>query len=148
MKEYYVESVCTDGNRSSSETPYDYLAAAIVKQAAKDYVRVTRKLWNKNIKIVQRRNLLLEKVELTEFFCSEWYEQLTDIDSEKLIARCKVIAREQEKQAIKNRNRASIQKMLKKQGGQQGSQEQEGQQEIQSQCVAEATGVVEGGQNT
>lgn len=148
MKEYYVESVCTDGNRSSRETPYDYLAAAIVKQAAKDYVRVTGKLWRKNIKIVQRRNLLLEKVELTEFFCSEWYEQLTDIDSEKLIARCKVIAREQEKQAIKNRNRASIQKMLKKQGGQQGSQEQEGQQEIQSQCVAEATGVVEGGQNT
>ncbi len=119
-----------------------------MKQAAKDYVRVTGKLWNKNIKIVQRRNLLLEKVELTEFFCSEWYEQLTDIDSEKLIARCKVIAREKEKQAIKNRNRASIQKMLKKQGGQQGSQEQEGQQEIQSQCVAEATGVVEGGQNT
>ncbi len=139
MKEYYVESVCTDGNRSSRETPYDYLAAAIVKQAAKDYVRVTRKLWNKNIKIVQRRNLLLEKVELTEFFCSEWYEQLTDIDSEKLIARCKVIAREQEKQAIKNRNRASIQKMLKK---------QQGQQEIQSQCVAVTTGVVEGGQNT
>lgn len=119
MKEYYMESVWTDGNRASKETPYDDLAAAIVKQAAHDYVRVIRTLWQKNIKIVQRRNHLLEKVELEEFFYSPWYEWLTDIDAENLMARCRVTAREKEKQAIKNRNKAKIRKMLKEQEKQQ-----------------------------
>lgn len=152
MKEYYAESVWTDGNRASKETPYDDLAAAIVKQAANDYVRVIRKLWQKNLKIIQKRNLLLEKVELEEFFYSSWYSQLTDIDPEKIIARCVVNAREKEKQAIRSRNKAKIRKMLKEQQKQLSAQDVA---EVTENTVAktvditavEPTDTVEGGQN-
>lgn len=68
MKMHYLEPFWTNDSKASSETPYDDLAAAIVKQAANDYVRVIRTLWQKNLKIIQKRNLLLEKVELEEFF--------------------------------------------------------------------------------
>ena len=128
MKMHYLEPFWTNDSKASSETPYDDLAAAIVKQAANDYVRVIRKLWQKNIKIIQRRNLLLEKVELEEFFYSSWYSQLTDIDPEKIIARCVVNAREKEKQAIRSRNKAKIRKMLKEQ-----------QKQLSAQDVAEVT---------
>lgn len=128
MKMHYLEPFWTNDSKASSETPYDDLAAAIVKQAANDYVRVIRKLWQKNLKIIQKRNLLLEKVELEEFFYSSWYSQLTDIDPEKIIARCAVNAREKEKQAIRSRNKAKIRKMLKEQ-----------QKQILVQDVAETT---------
>ena len=152
MKEYYAESVWTDGNRASKETPYDDLAAAIVKQAANDYVRVIRKLWQKNFKIIQKRNLLLEKVELEEFFYSSWYSQLTDIDPEKIIARCVVNAREKEKQAIRSRNKAKIRKLLKEQQKQLSAQEVA---EVTENTVIETVDItavetvdtVEGGQN-
>ena len=139
MKMHYLEPFWTNDSKASSETPYDDLAAAIVKQAANDYVRVIRKLWQKNLKIIQKRNLLLEKVELEEFFYSSWYSQLTDIDPEKIIARCVVNAREKEKQAIRSRNKAKIRKMLKEQ-----------QKQLSAQDVAENTAVepidtVEGG---
>lgn len=130
MKMHYLEPFWTNDSKASSETPYDDLAAAIVKQAANDYVRVIRKLWQKNLKIIQRRNLLLEKVELEEFFYSSWYSQLTDIDPEKIIARCAVNAREKEKQAIRSRNKAKIRKMLK---------EQQKPQQLSAQDVAEVT---------
>lgn len=128
MKMHYLEPFWTNDSKASSETPYDDLAAAIVKQAANDYVRVIRKLWQKNLKIIQKRNLLLEKVELEEFFYSSWYSQLTDIDPEKIIARCVVNAREKEKQAIRSRNKAKIRKMLKEQ-----------QKQLSAQDVAEVT---------
>ena len=128
MKMHYLEPFWTNDSKASSETPYDDLAAAIVKQAANDYVRVIRKLWQKNLKIIQKRNLLLEKVELEEFFYSSWYSQLTYIDPEKIIARCVVNAREKEKQAIRSRNKAKIRKMLKEQ-----------QKQLSAQDVAEVT---------
>ena len=152
MKMHYLESFWTNDSKASSETPYDDLAAAIVKQAANDYVRVIRKLWRKNLKIIQKRNLLLEKVELEEFFYSSWYSQLTDIDPEKIIARCVVNAREKEKQAIRSRNKAKIRKMLKEQQKQLSAQDVA---EVTENTVAktvditavEPTDTVEGGQN-
>lgn len=124
MKEHYGESVWSDGSRASQETPYDELAMAIVRQAVKDYVRITTKLWKRDLSIIRKRNLMLEMVELKEFFYSDWYDWLTDIDPELIIARCKVTAREKKKQAIKNRNKAKIRKLLKEQEEQQGQQEQ------------------------
>ena len=107
-KDDYTESVWVAGSRAAKESSYAYFAAAIVRQAVNDYVKVISKLWQKNCSITQRRNLMLTKVELEEFFSSEWYACLTDIDPEMLMARCKLIAREKQKQIIQSRNRARI----------------------------------------
>lgn len=57
------------------------LANAIVQQAARDYIGALKKL---------RRNPSNEKAagnkrELERFFRSSWYEELTDIDGERLM---------------------------------------------------------------
>lgn len=98
---------------ASQETPFDVLAIAIVEQAAKDYVKVIRKLWDKKLTVIQKRKLMLEKADLEGFFYSEWYGWLTDINPDRLISQCRVVAREKEKQAIERRNRAEIKKLLK-----------------------------------
>ena len=113
MKQNHCVEVVGAGYRGGAqETPYDELAIAIVEQAVKDYVKVIRGLWNKKLTIIQKRNLMLEKADLEGFFHSGWYEFLTDIDADRLMAQCKVVAKEKEKQAIERRNKVKIKKLL------------------------------------
>jgi len=111
-EEHHVEVVGAGYRTASQDTPYDELAMAIIKQAVKDYVKVIRMLWDKKLTVVQKRNLMLEKADLEGFFHSDWYEWLTDINPDKLMAQCRVIAKEKEKQAIEKRNKAAIKKLL------------------------------------
>ena len=114
-EEHHVEVVGAGYRTTSQDTPYDELAMAIIKQAVKDYVKVIRKLWDKKVTVIQKRNLMLEKADLEGFFNSGWYEWLTDINPDKLMAQCRVIAKEKEKQAIEKRNKAAIKKLLEEQ---------------------------------
>ena len=75
-------------------SPWLDLAAAIVKTAADDYVRVLRKLW--------RRSTGAEDVRRT----------LTDIDPDRLIYQCRITAREKEKAAIARANRKRVKELL------------------------------------
>lgn len=62
-------------------TPWRNLANAIIEQAAKDYMRTLRKL--KKQPTSERAKL--EKASIEKFFRSPWYEELTDVDGERLI---------------------------------------------------------------
>jgi hypothetical protein len=57
------------------------LANAIVEQAAKDYIAALRKLKKRP----GNEKALSSLSELETFFRSTWYEELTDIDGERLI---------------------------------------------------------------
>ena len=113
----YSETVGFGHKSASEETALDELAIAIVEQAVKDYVKVIRKLWDKKLTVIQKRNLMIEKAELEGFFHSDWYEFLTDIDPHRLIAQCKVVAKEKEKQAIEKQNKAKIKKLFEEKDG-------------------------------
>ena len=99
-------------SRPGEYAPWFMLAAAIVKSAVDDYVRVLRKLWRKTTDIKKKRKLIVEKAELEEFFHSEWYGMLTDIDPDRLIYECRIRAREKEEAAIARANRKKIKKLL------------------------------------
>lgn len=86
------------GNSSVQDDPFTDLASAIVAQAAKDYIKTLRRLWKKDTDVQAKRKLLLVKYELETFFHSAWYEMLTDLDPECLLARCSKTAFEQEKE--------------------------------------------------
>lgn len=94
-------------------SPWLDLAAAIVKTAADDYVRILRRLWRKTTDIRKKRTLIVEKTELEEFFHSGWYETLTDIDPDRLIYQCKMLAKEKELAAIERSNRKRVKQMIK-----------------------------------
>ena len=60
---------------------YENLANAIIKQASRDYMTALRRL-KKN---PCSRKELAEVKELEEFFYSDWYELLTNVDPDYLI---------------------------------------------------------------
>lgn len=98
MEQMMVDAVIPWGNGSADyESTYSDLAAAIVAQAAKDYIKVLRTLWKKNSTIQVKRKLILEKMELESFFHSAWYETLTDLKPDWLLSKCRDAALEQEK---------------------------------------------------
>ena len=121
-------------------SPWLELAAAIVKTAADDYVRVLQNLWgvsNKSAtdtkgnkgsnatkspesskdpksKVTKKKmQLMADKAELEDFFYSSWYETLTDIDPDRLIYQCKVTAKAKEQAAIERANRKKIKALMK-----------------------------------
>lgn len=121
-------------------SPWLELAAAIVKTAADDYVRVLQNLWgvsnksatdttgakgskgsrdskdtqNSKSKVTKKKvQLMAEKAELEDFFYSSWYETLTDIDPNRLIYQCKVTAKAKEQAAIERANRKKIKALMK-----------------------------------
>ena len=106
-----------DGGGYNADSPYLDLAAAIVKTAADDYIKLLRKLWSKKPDLHQKRKLIVKKAELEEFFHSSWYEMLTDIDPDRLMYQCKLCAKEREKQAIERRNKKRVKQVLRKTGG-------------------------------
>ena len=85
-------------NGVAKDDPYTDLASAVVAQAAKDYIKTLRKLWKKGTTVQEKRRLVLEKLELESFFHSAWYEMLTDLDPDCLLAKCSRTALEQEKE--------------------------------------------------
>jgi len=93
-------------------SPWLDLAAAIVKTAADDYVKVLRKLWKRTTDIRKKRKLIVEKTELEEFFRSGWFGMLTGIDPDKLMYQCRITAKEKEKAAIERANRKKIKELL------------------------------------
>ena len=64
-------------------TGWQALANAIVEQAAKDYVKVLKRL----VLAPKNDSLFREKKELECFFHSSWYEVLTDVDPDYLLDR-------------------------------------------------------------
>lgn len=102
-----------DGGGYSMYSPYLDLAAAIVKTAAEDYIKLLRKLWSRKLDIRQKRKLIVEKTELEEFFHSGWYETLTDIDPDRLMYQCKMLAKEKEKEAIERSNKKRVKEQLR-----------------------------------
>ena len=85
-------------NGTARDDPYMDLASAVVAQAAKDYIKILRKLWKKDIAVQARRGLFLGKLDLESFFHSAWYEMLTDVDPDFLLSKCNSTALEQEKE--------------------------------------------------
>ena len=118
-------------------SPWLELAAAIVKTAADDYVRVLQNLWgvsnksatdikgskgsrdskdtqNSKSKVTKKKvQLMAEKAELEDFFYSSWYETLTDIDPDRLIYQCRITAKAKEQAAIERANRKKIKALMK-----------------------------------
>ena len=90
--------------KATGETPEELLVGAIIKQAAKDYVVILRRMWQKGLTLKEKRTLLLRKNELESFFFSGWYETLTDLNPDVLIRSCKQMAMEQEKARIHRLN--------------------------------------------
>ena len=99
--------------RYTEYDPWLDLAAAIVKTAVDDYIRIIRKFWEKDLGIKTKRKLLLEKVEMEGFFHSPWYGTLTDIDPDDLISHCVNRAKEQELAAIERRNRKKVADLMR-----------------------------------
>ena len=93
-----------NGVGSDYEDAYTNLAAAIVLQAVKDYMKLLQTLWKKEIPLRKKRELIVEKNELEEFFYSDWYEFLTDLDPDRLISGCRMRAMEKEKERIHKQN--------------------------------------------
>ena len=79
-------------NRSPTDTdPYKELANAIILQAVEDYRKWAKEYSDSRDDRKLRKNL----VELKEFFRSEWFSILTNLDGEQLLARLKSELEEQ-----------------------------------------------------
>ena len=76
--------------------PWLELRAAIVRQAAIDFIHIMQKLWRTNIPLEEKRQLMREKIELEEFFYSSWYDLMCEVPPEKLIRACLERARKGE----------------------------------------------------
>ena len=106
-----------DSGGYNADSPYLDLAAAVVKTAADDYIKILRKLWSRKLELHQKRKLIVKKAELEEFFHSSWYEMLTDIDPDRLMYQCKLCAKEREKEAIERRNKKRVKQVLRETDG-------------------------------
>ena len=102
-----------DGINHAEYSDWLNLAKAIVLVAVQDYINVLRKLWKKTTAGSEKHSLILNKLEIEEFFHSDWYEALTHIDPDVLIQRCRVLADEEEKAAIRRDNKKKIDNILK-----------------------------------
>ena len=118
MEHMMANTVISWSNGSTDpNSPYSDIASAIVAQAAKDFIMLQRKLWKKSTSILVKRMLILEKMELEDFFHSPWYEMLTDMDPDRLLSMCRDAAIEQEKkQRYRQRKRAKAQQKKHQEG--------------------------------
>ena len=108
------------GETIRDSSAYEDLAASIVLQAVKDYIKDIRKMWNPKLSVRVKRKTVLEKEELEGFFYSPWYDTLCDIDPGKLVYNCHLRAEEQEREAIKKQNRKQMNRLLKEAAGKEG----------------------------
>ena len=61
--------------------PFEDLAQAIIVQAVSDYRYTTNRLQAK----LENGRLQNRKKEIEEFFCSSWFQMLTDLNGERLM---------------------------------------------------------------
>lgn len=80
---------CLTDPRPADYDPYQALAAAIVKQAASDYVNDIRKLRNKKLTNRQREMVVADKNDCEQFFRSKFFGLISDIDADALIRECR-----------------------------------------------------------
>lgn len=80
---------CLTDPRPSDYDPYRALAAAIVKQAASDYVNDIRKLRNGKLTNRQREMVVADKNGCEQFFRSKFFGLISDIDADALIQECR-----------------------------------------------------------
>ena len=82
--------------------PYELLAVAIIKQATEDYkdsyrklLKLKREKLNKAIskKTIPQVRAVIKEIE--SFFCSDWFEVLTNLDGGILLTRIKEMVREE-----------------------------------------------------
>ena len=90
---------------SGLDSSYQELAAAIIMQAVKDEISAIRALWNPKLSIEEKRKKLIEKMEIEDFFRSQWYEAICEIEPEKIIHRCRVCAEEEERERIREQSK-------------------------------------------
>ena len=107
----------SNGSGFSYKDRHTELAASIVLQAVKDYIKVLRSLLKNSTSAARKRMLILEKNELEAFFYSEWYGFLTDLDPDRLLSGCQERAQEQEKERIRKQNKKKLKKMQEEKGG-------------------------------
>lgn len=62
-------------------TIYETIANAIILQAVKDYRTALKSLKANS----RNRAAQADKAEIEQFFCSQWYSALTDVNGEMLI---------------------------------------------------------------
>ena len=74
--------------------PYEEIANAIIIQACNDYKKAYHRHLNRNIIVTDTDQ---ELTELEEFFRSDWYKKLTEIDGEYLMERLREQVRLQKK---------------------------------------------------
>ncbi len=110
----------SDGSKNVDPSPLTDLASAIVHQAVKDYIEAIRKMWNPKTSKKEKCAIILKKIELEEFFYSEWYSFLCDLDPDKVIYNCRIRSEEQEKELIRYQNKRKKKKLLKSTAGKEG----------------------------
>ena len=108
----------SDGTGGEYRGQFNELASAIVLQAVKDYMKTLQTMWNKDQTLKKKRKLIIELAELEEFFYSDWYDFLTDLDPDRLLDGCRKRALEQEKEKIRRKNVREIKRMQT--GGEHG----------------------------
>ena len=114
MERVFIGSYPWDSGERKYYCPvYKDLAAAIVLQAVRDYIKVIRKMWKPKLSVGVKRATILELTELEGFFYSSWYDTLCDVDPEKLIYNCHLRAEEQERKSISMQNRKRMNSLLK-----------------------------------
>lgn len=72
--------------------PYEEIANAIIIQACNDYKKAYHRHLNRNTIVTGTDQ---ELTELEEFFRSDWYKKLTEIDGEYLMERLRKQVRKQ-----------------------------------------------------
>lgn len=102
----------TGGQGAGLDESYQLLCAGIVKQAVRDYVTVLTELFKRPTG-KKRQQLELSKLEIEEFFRSDWYYTIADFDGEKLMEGARRKAVELAKEAIRRRIKKEHKKRLK-----------------------------------
>ena len=110
MNDLMKTRLLTTGKSTIADECFSELAAAIIRQAVKDYETVLIRLIRKPAR-TKRIRLEAERVELEVFFHSPWYETLTDIDGDRVIEAARRHAVEKEKAAIRRRLKRKLKKM-------------------------------------
>ena len=83
---------CLTEPKPADYDPYQALAAAIVKQAANDYVNDIRKLRNKKLTNRQWEMVIDDKFLCERFFRSKFFGLISDVDADTLIQECRTRA--------------------------------------------------------
>ena len=102
---------CSSGSRPDYGNQYEELVAGIVSMAVRDYVDAMRSLWRKDLTLDEKRKLVVVKLEIEEFFHSDWFELLSDLDPDRLMQNCRMLAVEKEKKDIRKQNIRKLKNM-------------------------------------